>query len=488
MYYTENKTDSSKAVRIWFDLKQAGSAIGQPSREYCAIFLAGLNQTFPFDTYTIWQDLLCLPPGYEAYGETHKPLRFKYKATMPQANLPLDDLAEGFACHVSERADAFSNTHSHISCNLSGGLDSSYTAAMMAQHTDHLQTVFLDNGAANIGDAQWARHVADIIKSDHKTVDYLSNSTVLRKPPGTISSRLEFGFDESFRYVTLAPNLASMSEQFGSAIHLNGHGGDELFGPNSAMAWSYYRSPLSPFPQLLRNTLGYAKANRFPVLHFMSAVRSESAFYDELTGGINPLPMDYSVHEKYDSNWIPAVTVPSFYADALSPVLNRVAQLLSSKFSEPYATDRSQHRIIEDVIAHIRLLRSLNMMNMQTRRTFASLFLSTKVVSQAMRLRIEDRFLARTIKPLLYRTWPQDLPDDVFYRTGKGEYSAATFSEFSSAKSRIRDLLSTSSSLAQMELLDSQLVTQAIQGFSADGSGLDALMRAASLESWLSER
>ncbi|QRV02829.1 hypothetical protein JTE88_03645 [Arcanobacterium phocisimile] len=488
LYYMENDRTSRNRTKLWFDLQQAGAEIRQPSQEYCAIFLAGLNQTFPFDTHTMWQDLLCLPPGYKICGDVHGALHFERCTVSPEANVHISDLTEIFSHQVSERADFLRQLSPRISCDLSGGLDSSYTAVTMAQRTKYLQTVFLDNGIANISDADWARHIAKNIGSDHKTIDYVSNSNVLSQPESTISSQMKFGFDESFRYITLAPRLANMCESFGASLHLNGHGGDELVGPNSAMAWSYYRSPHSPYVQRFRNALGFAKANKFPISQFIKTIRSEGTLHEELATGIKILPEQYNVSDKYDSSWIPAVTLPPFCNDSLRPFLNQLSHDLATKFTEPYAPDRSQHRIAEDVIAHVRLLRALNMMDMPARCTFASLFLSPQVISQAMSLRIEDRFMARTIKPLLYRTWPQNLSSDVFRRHDKGEYSAATFDEFHSEKSRIRSLLGPSSILSDMGLLDNQLVTHTIDGFSADGFSLDALIRAASLESWLSER
>lgn len=489
LYYWREENEAKKRTRIWFDLKQAGTARPWPSRRYCALFLAGLNQTYPFDSFTVWEGVRQLSPGCKLESSIGGAIDCKRVAPYPACNDSLACVVPRFEESVSLRLNEVLGGAQTASCDLSGGFDSSYTAATVAQYVQNLQTVFLDDGEGNRNDKLWAEKIAYALRSEHKNVGYLEHSSVLGLETSSIRSCMAFGFDESFRYVALAPYLARTGIEFGAAVHLNGHGGDELFGANAAMAWSYLRSGRGSRVQRIKNAIGFAKANKFGLSDFRRSLANEQSFVDNLADlGSGKIENDTRT-EKHDSNWIPAPEIPSFCTQDLRYELSEVSRLLAEESMEPYSEDRSQHRIAEDVIAHAALLRSMNSFEtVASSLRFASLFLSPRVIMDAMSLSIADRFLARTAKPLLFHTWPSEVPKAIFKRQDKGEYSPATFVEFGMVKRRIKELLSENSLLNQMNLVDAKLVEQSLSAFSVDGTSLDSLMRAASLESWLSEK
>lgn len=484
LYYCEEYDGS---LCIWFDLRQVAQSGKSYSHLYCAVFLAGLNQTYPFDSFTVWQGVRQLSPGCMLSGLEEKKPKLTRVAEYPSADLELDQAVLGFRESVIRRLDFLLGDAERVSCDLSGGLDSSYTAAMLSNRVSGLQTVFLDDGEGNQNDRHWANTVAQQIHSHHRVLDYLSHSTVLGAEPNTLRTRMNFGFDESFRYATLAQYLRDLTIKFGATLHFNGHGGDELFGPNAAMSWSYLRYGHGSRVSRMKNIIGFASANKFKYSDFRGALSLDYPFSEELVNGFKRTSRGSLNSEKYDTSWLPVPDFPSYSTAGLHAEIERAIGILVTELREPYSVDRSQHRIAEDVVAHVSLLRGLNSFQSGFGEFhFASLFLSPSVISAAMALAVDDRFLARVAKPMLYHTWPQRIDRKIFTRQDKGEYSSATFSEFESVKSHVRDLLSSNGVLIQMGLLDVKLVEKALNLFSIDGTELDHLMRAAALEAWLS--
>ncbi|WP_251883478.1 asparagine synthase-related protein [Bifidobacterium longum] len=484
LYYSEG---NDGLLSIWFDLHQVAQTGKPASRLYCAIFLASLNQTYPFDSFTVWKGVRQLSPGCTFAGIGRSKIKLTRVAKYPSANLELASAISGFRESVDHRLHSLLKGVEQVSCDLSGGLDSSYTAVVLKNHVQDMQTVFLDGGEGNQSDRHWATTIAREIQSSHRVLDYLSHTTVLGAETSKIRERMDFGFDESFRYVTLAQYLKDFASQFGAALHFNGHGGDELFGPNAAMSWSYVRYGQGAKINRLKNVFGFAAANKFQYSDFWKALSQNQSFREELTADFCHRRKPNLNSEKYDASWLPAPEIPSYCTANFLSEIEEAIDILASESREPYSADRSQHRIAEDVVAHISLIRGMNSFKLDSGKfSFTSLFLSPSVISAAMSLSINDRFLARVAKPLLYHTWPQQMNRSIFARHDKGEYSPATFAEFEAVKSRISDLLNSNSVLAQMGLLDVNLVANALNSFSIDGTGLDSLMRAGALEAWLS--
>lgn len=485
IFYCPGSLKGLKATKIWFDLAQAGVFSGKTSRDYSIAFLAQLNQTFPFDTLTVWEGVFQVAPGWSAEVTTNG-ITLEHATQLPDAEWHLADLAPRFKKEIQRHLDCLTDTNDAASCDLSGGLDSSYTAAVVSRRVRDLQTVFLEDSKHNVSDNYWAKVLSEQVQSDHRRLAYWENTTIFGASSVKVRERMPFGFDESFRYANLASRLSEMANDYGATVHFNGHGGDELFGPNAAMAWSYYRHGSHSYMTRLRNTLGFARANRFPTAKFLQQVRSETTFLEELQSGVRV--SEGLDSEKFDSSWIPAATIPEFVDESLKAELDELAMKLAKVYSEPYSEDRSQHRIAEDITNHVSLLRSMNLMVSDLDTRFVSLFLDPGVISAAMSTSIDSRFMARVLKPLLYETWPRNIPRDVFMRHDKGEYSSATFTEFESSKKFIMDLFSAGSSLASSNLVNTQALLTSINSFSPDGAALDDLMRAAALEAWISER
>lgn len=351
----------------------------------------------------MWQGVRQLSPGYLISSSNSAGSTLIRIANYPSPSVELKTTTSQFCFELNRRLTRLLNDVDRVSTDLSGGLDSSFTTAVLSRCGKKLQTVFLDGGQGNINDKHWASLIASGLSSNHVVLDYLNHSSVLKLESGKIRERMDFGFDESFRYCALAQSLKDLAARFGSPLHFNGHGGDELFGPNSAMAWSYLRYGQGSKLIRLKNVFGYAAANKFPRLDFGKALYNDLPFQTELEGFFQT-SLDMKIgSEKYDTRWLPTAGVLPYSTEGFHSALDSALETLIAESRTPYSEDRAQHRITEDVVAHVSLIRALNSFQLgKGDLRFTSIFLSPPIISAAMSLSADDRFLAHVAKPLLY--------------------------------------------------------------------------------------
>jgi asparagine synthase (glutamine-hydrolysing) len=162
-----------------------------------------------------------LPPGCRYNGETLE----RFFSLTRQG--PLTEAPERIAAELRfrlEKAVAKRIHSDEIGCYLSGGLDSSVMAALARPHVGRLRTVAA--GVAGAPDLEYAREVADFIKSDHHEV-IVTLEDMLRVLPDVIW-HLE-SFDQLLVRSSIMQYFASQYIRQYVAEAFSGEGGDELF-------------------------------------------------------------------------------------------------------------------------------------------------------------------------------------------------------------------------------------------------------------------
>ena len=191
--------------------------------------------------------------------------------------------------------------------------------------------------------------------------------------PIAIYNALPFGPSESFRYINLARKIIEIGLENDISTHINGHGGDELFGPLSTMAWSLYHSN---YPNRIRNLYGFARLNKFNLF-------------------------------KYSSKWMSTLSVESFVTQTARDLITRCATSYAEKDIESYSDDKSIHKILEEIESHTLLQRDLNAMVPTDKYfRFLSPYTNYDIVESALKYNIDERFNAKVTKPMLAEIRP----------------------------------------------------------------------------------
>lgn len=478
LYYASHK----QGLIAGFDPRSIG-ALSQASIDlsYFATRLTGLDTSYPFYEKTPWSGvrLLLSQNILRAEGSTGL-LKHLRVWTPPCADETLSNI--GPVLHDRVLQVIKTEVQKDVSSDLSGGLDSTSICYWSQELELNLHTVFLGSEASSDSDYQWSILAAKDLASNHMTLDY-ATATSLEKISGhTLLHRLPFGPSEAYRYSVLAPLLASLYQGTTVKCHMNGHGGDELFGPLSGMAWSLYRSS---FSQSRRSLRGFAKINKFNIRDFYRSISSESSLIDDLTSLRFLEIKQIDDTDKFSSSWVPYPAVASFVSDFTKNLVLEACAHYVDIGVESFTTDRSQHQIIQQVHMHSMLEHDMNLMVRHSNFRFLGPLLDFEIIRLASSLNIEERFNASLVKPLLAAAKSKRMPIGFFERRDKGEYSRETYKEFNARKMCLQHLFASDCLLYDLGLVDPDALRSQVHQFSADGSSLEQLMQVEILELWL---
>lgn len=370
-----------------------------------------------------------------------------------------------------------------ISADLSGGLDSTSLCYFCKDLGVELNTIFLSPEDGADSDAIWSERASKEVSAEHTVLPYSSTITLNSLNPLDIYKALPFGPSESFRYISLARKIIEIGLKNDIGMHINGHGGDELFGPLSTMAWSLYHSN---YPNRIKNLYGFARLNKFNLFKFFKSLVDNESLSDNLRclecREIEQIDFDI----KYSSQWVPKPSVANFVTQTARDLITSCASSYAEQNIEPYSDDKSIHRILEEVEAHSLLQRDLNAMvpNDKSFR-FLSPYTAYDIVESAIQYNIDERFNAKVTKPMLAEIRSKSMSLEYFKRRDKGEYTKSTFTEYNNRKNMLQKIFSEECLIYKLGLVDKRKLLQSLNKFSADGEQLENIMRIQIIEYWL---
>ncbi|MBT4364756.1 MAG: asparagine synthase, partial [Desulfobacteraceae bacterium] len=144
---------------------------------------------------------------------------------------------------------------------LSGGIDSSIVAALMAEHsTSPVKTFSIGfKGARLFDETSEARETADFLKTDHHEFR-LNSSDILDVFPDILST-----FDEPFSDSSAIPTyIVSRETKKHVTVALSGDGGDELFAGYRSYLSEYWYGKYMLIPETLRGEVIESLFNKLP--------------------------------------------------------------------------------------------------------------------------------------------------------------------------------------------------------------------------------
>ncbi|MCK5509106.1 MAG: asparagine synthase (glutamine-hydrolyzing) [Desulfobacterales bacterium] len=136
---------------------------------------------------------------------------------------------------------------------LSGGVDSSIIAALMAKNTDTpVKTFSIGFEEAKYNELTYARRIANHIGSDH-------NEFIVSLDQVESIEKLAYFYDEPFADSSAIPTyfVSKMAREFVTVV-LSGDGGDELFGGYNWYSWVLAQNRYNILPEFLRQSISLA--------------------------------------------------------------------------------------------------------------------------------------------------------------------------------------------------------------------------------------
>lgn len=226
--------------------------------------LTDAELSFPFSINSIWRDVHSLGPGewLDSYGGRPPKRRLWWRA--PEPTLSVADLASPLRASIHHAIRDRVADRGVVSSDLSGGLDSTCLTFFISEMGLGHHTIFFSSENAANNDRAWALRAAGEVGSHHIVRPY--SSVILSLLNDRVASVRTLPEGPGMASVAVASigGIEDLLQDTGSTLHLNGHGGDALFGPVSTMLWSLLHSRDK---HRFQKAWNHRVTNRYPGLH-----------------------------------------------------------------------------------------------------------------------------------------------------------------------------------------------------------------------------
>ncbi|MEW1615156.1 MULTISPECIES: asparagine synthase-related protein [unclassified Streptomyces] len=386
----------------------------------------------------------------------------------PPPELPLAEGARRLGDAVAASVRAHVGGLDRISCELSGGLDS--TALTFAARATGPASLSLLTVAARdrySEDETWARRAVEaadgsapgtsaldhhVIPADHAPYFYADlaataaelNDEPLPVAPGRARAHL----------------LLRRAHATGSRYHLTGYGGDELFlGLPHAYQDLFHGNPLTAWNHLsgLRHQLGW------PLLPTLKALLDRSTFPRWLAGAVTTEPQP--VTRTPLLSWGVRQSLRPWFTDHANALITEEFRAAAER-AEPIDPWRGRHVDIDAVRMGARHFQAMEDIGMTIGLPVAAPFYDDRVLEATLAVRLEERISPWRYKPLLVEAMRGVVPDALLARTTKDHMSSDEHQGLREHAPELADLW-TGSRLAERGLTDARrLLRLAAEPFS----------------------
>ncbi|MGW4039924.1 asparagine synthase-related protein [Streptomyces sp. NPDC004778] len=387
----------------------------------------------------------------------------------PPGELPLAEGARRVGDAIAASVRAHVGGLDRISCELSGGLDST-VLAFAARETGPASLSLLTVAARDrySEDETWAR----------RAVESARNTAASTAP--AVDHHVIPAADAPYFYADLASTAAELNDEplpvapgraraelllgraraTGSRYHLTGYGGDEIFlGLPHAYQDLFHGNPFTAWSHLggLRHQLGW------PLLPTVKALLDRSAFPRWLAGAVTAAPQ-------------PVARTPLLswgVRQSPHPWLTEHAKTLiaeefraAAEHAEPIDPWRGRHVDIDGVRMGARHFQAMEDIGMTLGLPVAAPLYDDRILEATLAVRLPERISPWRYKPLLVEAMRGVVPDALLARTTKDHMSSDEHQGLREHAPELAELW-TGSRLAEHGLVDSRrLLRLAAEPFS----------------------
>ncbi|MEU3056985.1 asparagine synthase-related protein [Streptomyces griseus] len=408
----------------------------------------------------------------------------------PPAELSLAEGARALGDAVAASVRAHVGGLDRISCELSGGMDST-ALTFAARATGPAELALLTVAARDrySEDETWARRAVEAARGgDGARGGAAQHGGAQRGGEAARSGAAATGLDHHivpaddapYFYADLAATadelndeplpvapgrarahlLLSRAHATGSRYHLTGYGGDELFlGLPHAYQDLFHGNPLTAWNHLggLRHQLGW------PLLPTLKALLNRSTFPRWLAGAITAEPQP--VTRTPLLSWGVRQSLRPWFTDHANALITEEFRA-AAEHAEPIDPWRGRHVDIDAVRMGARHFQAMEDIGMTIGLPVAAPFYDDRVLEATLAVRLAERISPWRYKPLLVEAMRGVVPDALLARTTKDHMSSDEHQGLRQHAAELADLW-TGSRLAERGLVDSRhLLRLAAEPFS----------------------
>lgn len=397
----------------------------------------------------------------------------------PEPAVALAEAAPVVAQALVDAVEARTRAGGTISCDLSGGLDSTPICFLAARGTSQVIAVTQVSTDAGHDDARWAQCAASQLDGVEHLVLDRQQLPLMYEDVGNAGT----GADEP--HITVRDHasttvMARLLVERGSRLHLGGMGGDQVLQAPPAylhtIAWTHPRVAAS-------HLRGRRAVSGWPLAATLRELADRRSYQRWLTAAIDDLTAPPPVRSMPDFGWGPALRVPPWATpravDAVRTLFHEVAATAA-----PLAPTRGQHATLEDLRSVGYLTRHLAGIMARAGLPLASPFLDDRVIEACLAVRLHERATPWRFKPLIVEAMRDLVPAAVLQRTTKGDFSADWHVGLRGARAHLAGLLDDLV-LARLGLVDADALRAVCLGLYPHTLPMSALDRSLACEAWL---
>ncbi|MFD8470181.1 asparagine synthase-related protein [Streptomyces cyaneofuscatus] len=387
----------------------------------------------------------------------------------PPPELPLAEGARRLGDAVAASVRAHVGGLDRISCELSGGLDST-TLTFAARATAPAELSLLTVAARDrySEDETWARRAVEAARGGQTDTPALAHHIIpADQAPYFYADLAATSAELNDEPLPVAPGrarahlLLSRAHATGSRYHLTGYGGDELFlGLPHAYQDLFHGNPLTAWNHLsgLRHQLGW------PLLPTLKALLNRSTFPRWLAGAVTTEPQP--VTRTPLLSWGVRQSLRPWFTDHANALITEEFRAAGAGQAEPIDRWRGRHVDIDAVRMGARHFQAMEDIGMTIGLPVAAPFYDDRVLEATLAVRLADRISPWRYKPLLVEAMRGVVPDALLARTTKDHMSSDEHQGLREHASELADLW-TGSRLADHGLVDARhLLRLAAEPFS----------------------
>jgi asparagine synthase (glutamine-hydrolysing) len=399
----------------------------------------------------------------------------------PSPELPLARGAELLRAELTAAVDVRTRAGGLVSCDLSGGLDSSTVCFLAARGPAQVLSVTLHGMDPANDDIEWVRRLGPHLPGVEQLVldprQRPQRFAGVARAGALMEEPLEVARDEA-RLTALGALLAER----GSRLHLGGHAGDQI----GSLAPPYVHDLARTMPRVaLRHLRGYAGLYRWSMPASLLALADRRPYRSWLATSASDLAgPPPSIHTPF-LGWGGPLRLPPWATAAAADTVRRVL-LEAVDGAEPLAPEHGQHSALEVLLDTAQTVRALQQALLRGGVAMGAPYLDDRVVEASLAVRMQDRAAPWRFKPLLAEAIRGVVPDLLLTRTTKGECSTEVAAGLRANRAELFELLSDSV-LGRLGLIDAEAARGAALGRYPNLSA-SALSLTVACEAWARER
>jgi asparagine synthase (glutamine-hydrolysing) len=397
----------------------------------------------------------------------------------PEPVLPLAEAAPLVAQALVAAVEARTRAGGTISCDLSGGLDSTPICFLAARGSSQVIAVTLVSTDSGHDDARWAQLAASQLGGVEHLVLDMQQLPLMYENVGEGG----VGADEPHIVIRDHARTACVARRLverGSRLHLRGMGGDQVLQAPAA----YLHTTAVAHPRIAASHLrGWRAVGGWPLAATLRGLTDRRSYQAWLTATVDDLTTPPPAHGMPDLGWGPALRVPPWAtphaADAARTLLHEAAAS-----AQPLAPTRGQHATLEQLRGVGYLTRNIAGIMARAGLPLAAPFLDDRVVEACLAVRLHERSTPWRFKPLIVEAMRDLVPAAILHRTTKGDFSADGHAGLRHARPHLAGLLDDLV-LARLGLVDVDALRKVCLGLYPYALDLVALDRTLACEAWL---